>query len=87
MNDDEIKRYIAQMKGEMGDNGSDDDEKNKTGLTRTIINQDDIEFDIKNELNDKTHLEYDENDMPISNKTSPKLKGRKKMIEVEEENG
>ena len=38
MNDDEIKRYIAQMKGEIGDIGSDDDEKNKTGLTRTIIN-------------------------------------------------
>jgi len=72
MNDDEIKRYMANMKG---DQANRSDEENlasgtKTRITRgNELNHDDIDFDLNNPNADKTHLEYDENDLPLSLKS------------------
>ena len=73
MNEDEIKRYMAKIKGDQGNKSDDDIEHSgtKTRITgRGEINHDDIEFDLNNPINhDKTHLEYDENDLPLSIKS------------------
>lgn len=89
MNEDEIKRYIAQMKGDALSANSDDAETKidvtKTRLTKDPINHADIDFDLENPVIDKTHIEYDENDLPLSNKTiSIKIKRKEKLTEENE---
>ena len=71
MNDDEIKRYMANLKGDQGNKSDEEASGTKTRITRGgEINHDDIDFDLNNPINqDKTHLEYDENDLPLSIKS------------------
>jgi hypothetical protein len=75
MNDDEIKRYILNMKGEAI---FSDEEHSVTGAnTKTRItlrkdeglNIDDIQFDLEKNLDNTTPLELDEIEMPFSLRT------------------
>ena len=72
MNENEIKRYLANLKGDDAADITDDEEANgntKTRVTKQEINADEIEFEMQQNNLDRTHIEYDENDMPLSNNT------------------
>jgi len=76
MNDDEIKRYIANMKGE-AHLSEDEDHTATAANTKTKLtlrkddglNVDDIHFDLEKNLDNTTPLELDENEMPFSLRT------------------
>lgn len=73
------------MKGDNRSADSDDaetknNEMTKTRLTRDPINHNDLDFDLENPAIDRTHIEYDENDLPLSNKTtSIKIKNKNRL--------
>ena len=84
MNDDEIKRYMANLKGDQGNKSDEENASNtKTRITRGgELNHDDIDFDLINPMAaDKTHLEYDEGDLPLSIKTDAII--NKKAIDLD----